>query len=84
MAREIFESLADGEFFNKLPAVQDERDAIFYVAAEGDISTDLLSHCKGGSLSCGSRTSLSIFFFLKGHNLHENFVTTFCYKHFVC
>lgn len=30
-------------FFNKLPTVQDEIDVIFYFAAEGDISTNLLS-----------------------------------------
>ena len=42
-AREILVSFAEGEFFTKLPEVEDNIDVVTYVAAEGDISTDLLS-----------------------------------------
>ena len=43
IAREILESYAQAEFFTKLPEVDEEIDVVTYVAAEGDISTDLLS-----------------------------------------
>ncbi|MEL6311062.1 MAG: bifunctional aconitate hydratase 2/2-methylisocitrate dehydratase, partial [Pseudomonadota bacterium] len=43
IAREVLESYADAEFFTKLPDVDEEIDVVTYVAAEGDISTDLLS-----------------------------------------
>ena len=42
-AREILESYAQGEFFTKLPEVEEEIEVVTYVAAVGDISTDLLS-----------------------------------------
>jgi len=43
IAREILESYAAAEFFTKLPDIEDEIKVVTYVAAEGDISTDLLS-----------------------------------------
>ncbi|WP_439530660.1 bifunctional aconitate hydratase 2/2-methylisocitrate dehydratase [Pannonibacter sp.] len=43
VARDILESYAKAEFFTKLPPVEDEIKVVTYVAAEGDISTDLLS-----------------------------------------
>ncbi|MEO0819150.1 MAG: bifunctional aconitate hydratase 2/2-methylisocitrate dehydratase [Pseudomonadota bacterium] len=43
IAREVLESYADAEFFTKLPEIDEEIDVVTYVAAEGDISTDLLS-----------------------------------------
>ena len=38
----MLESFAAGEFFTQLPEVENEIDVVTYVAAEGDISTDLL------------------------------------------
>ena len=43
IARDILESYAKAEFFTKLPDIEDEVKVVTYVAAEGDISTDLLS-----------------------------------------
>jgi len=43
VAKEILESYAQAEFFTKLPEVEDEIKVVTYVAAEGDISTDLMS-----------------------------------------
>jgi len=43
IAREILESYAKAEFFTKLPDVEETIDVVTYIAAEGDISTDLLS-----------------------------------------
>ncbi len=43
VARELLESYAQAEFFTKLPEIEDEIQVVTYVAAEGDISTDLLS-----------------------------------------
>ncbi|MFD2603162.1 bifunctional aconitate hydratase 2/2-methylisocitrate dehydratase [Flavobacterium suzhouense] len=43
IAKEILESYAQAEFFTKLPEVPEEIKVVTYVAAEGDISTDLLS-----------------------------------------
>ncbi len=43
LAKEILESYSKAEFFTKLPEVQEKIDVVTYVAAEGDISTDLLS-----------------------------------------
>ncbi|MDA5094230.1 bifunctional aconitate hydratase 2/2-methylisocitrate dehydratase [Aliiroseovarius sp. KMU-50] len=43
IAKEILESYANAEFFTKLPEVEEEIKVVTYVAAEGDISTDLLS-----------------------------------------
>ncbi|MEM7471467.1 MAG: bifunctional aconitate hydratase 2/2-methylisocitrate dehydratase [Pseudomonadota bacterium] len=43
VARDILESYAEAEFFTKLPEVQEEVKVVTFVAAEGDISTDLLS-----------------------------------------
>ncbi|TYR32155.1 bifunctional aconitate hydratase 2/2-methylisocitrate dehydratase [Sphingobacterium phlebotomi] len=43
IAREILESYAKAEFFTELPEVPEEIKVITYIAAEGDISTDLLS-----------------------------------------
>ena len=42
-AKEILESYAKAEFFTKLPEVDEEIQVVTYIAAEGDISTDLLS-----------------------------------------
>ncbi|MEM6941012.1 MAG: bifunctional aconitate hydratase 2/2-methylisocitrate dehydratase [Pseudomonadota bacterium] len=43
VARGILESYADAEFFTKLPEIDEEIEVVTYIAAEGDISTDLLS-----------------------------------------
>ncbi len=43
IAREVLESYAKAEFFTKLPDVEDEIEVVTFIAAEGDISTDLLS-----------------------------------------
>ncbi len=43
VAKDILESYAKAEFFTKLPEVEDEIKVVTYIAAEGDISTDLLS-----------------------------------------
>ncbi|MGB0659864.1 MAG: bifunctional aconitate hydratase 2/2-methylisocitrate dehydratase [Mangrovicoccus sp.] len=43
VAKEIVESYAKAEFFTKLPEIEDEIKVVTYIAAEGDISTDLLS-----------------------------------------
>ncbi|NIY97869.1 bifunctional aconitate hydratase 2/2-methylisocitrate dehydratase [Salipiger sp. HF18] len=43
IAKDILESYAKAEFFTKLPEVDDEIEVVTYIAAEGDISTDLLS-----------------------------------------
>lgn len=43
IAKEILESYAKAEFFTKLPDVDEEIKVVTYVAAEGDISTDLMS-----------------------------------------
>ncbi|MBS0986495.1 bifunctional aconitate hydratase 2/2-methylisocitrate dehydratase [Acetobacter thailandicus] len=43
VAKDVLESYARAEFFTKLPAVEDEIKVVTFIAAEGDISTDLLS-----------------------------------------
>ena len=43
VATDILESYAKAEFFTKLPEIEDEIKVVTYIAAEGDISTDLLS-----------------------------------------
>lgn len=43
IAKDILESYAKAEFFTKLPDVEEEIKVVTYVAAEGDISTDLMS-----------------------------------------
>ncbi len=43
IAKDILESYAKAEFFTKLPDVDEEIEVVTYIAAEGDISTDLLS-----------------------------------------
>ena len=43
VAKAILESYAQAEFFTKLPEVVEEIKIVTYIAAEGDISTDLLS-----------------------------------------
>ncbi|MEE4301925.1 MAG: bifunctional aconitate hydratase 2/2-methylisocitrate dehydratase [Pseudomonadales bacterium] len=43
VAKELLESYAAAEFFTKLPEIEDQIKVVTYVAAEGDISTDLLS-----------------------------------------
>lgn len=43
VAKELLESYANAEFFTKLPDIEDEIKVVTYVAAEGDISTDLMS-----------------------------------------
>ncbi|MBT0958673.1 bifunctional aconitate hydratase 2/2-methylisocitrate dehydratase [Alphaproteobacteria bacterium KMM 3653] len=43
VARDILESYSKAEFFTKLPEIEEEVKVVTYIAAEGDISTDLLS-----------------------------------------
>ncbi|MET1415949.1 bifunctional aconitate hydratase 2/2-methylisocitrate dehydratase [Roseibium sp. HPY-6] len=43
IAKDIVESYAKAEFFTKLPEIDEEIKVVTYIAAEGDISTDLLS-----------------------------------------
>ncbi len=43
VAKELLESYAKAEFFTKLPEIEEEIKVVTYIAAEGDISTDLLS-----------------------------------------
>lgn len=43
VAKDILESYAKAEFFTNLPEVPEEIKVVTYIAAEGDISTDLLS-----------------------------------------
>ncbi|MEM0900683.1 MAG: bifunctional aconitate hydratase 2/2-methylisocitrate dehydratase [Pseudomonadota bacterium] len=43
IAKDILESYAKAEFFTKLPDVDEVVKVVTYIAAEGDISTDLLS-----------------------------------------
>ena len=43
IAKDILESYAKAEFFTKLPEIAEKIDVVTYIAAEGDISTDLLS-----------------------------------------
>jgi len=43
IADDILQSYAKAEFFTKLPEVDEEIEVVTYIAAEGDISTDLLS-----------------------------------------
>ena len=43
VAKDLLESYAKAEFFTKLPDVDEEIKVVTYIAAEGDISTDLLS-----------------------------------------
>ncbi|MTI43398.1 aconitase [Roseibium hamelinense] len=43
IAKDILESYVQAEFFTKLPNIEEEIKVVSYVAAEGDISTDLLS-----------------------------------------
>jgi len=43
VAKDVLQSYADAEFFTKLPEIEEEIDVVTYVAAEGDISTDLMS-----------------------------------------
>jgi len=43
VAKDLLESYAKAEFFTKLPAIDEEIKVVSYIAAEGDVSTDLLS-----------------------------------------
>ena len=43
VAKNIIESYAKGDFFTKLSKIDEEIKVVTYVAAEGDISTDLMS-----------------------------------------
>ena len=43
VAKQLLESYAKAEFFTNLPEIEEEIEVVTYVAAEGDISTDLLS-----------------------------------------
>ena len=43
IAKQLLESYAQAEFFTNLPEIEEEIEVVTYVAAEGDISTDLLS-----------------------------------------
>ena len=43
VAKELLESYAKAEFFTKLDDIPEKIDVVTYIAAEGDISTDLLS-----------------------------------------
>ncbi len=43
VAKNILQSYSRAEFFTKLPEIENEIKVVTYIAAEGDISTDLLS-----------------------------------------
>ena len=43
IAADILQSYAEAEFFTKLPDMEEKIKVVSYIAAEGDISTDLLS-----------------------------------------
>lgn len=43
IAKDLLQSYANAEFFTKLPDIDEKIDVVTYIAAEGDISTDLLS-----------------------------------------
>ncbi|GLR71913.1 bifunctional aconitate hydratase 2/2-methylisocitrate dehydratase [Agaribacter marinus] len=43
IATDILESYARADFFTNLPEIEEKVDVVTYIAAEGDISTDLLS-----------------------------------------
>lgn len=43
IAKQLLESYAKAEFYTNLPDINDEIKVVTYVAAEGDISTDLMS-----------------------------------------
>ncbi|MEM1299522.1 MAG: bifunctional aconitate hydratase 2/2-methylisocitrate dehydratase, partial [Pseudomonadota bacterium] len=43
IATDLLDSYAKAEFFTKLPDIEEEVEVVTYIAAEGDISTDLLS-----------------------------------------
>ncbi|MEM7527005.1 MAG: bifunctional aconitate hydratase 2/2-methylisocitrate dehydratase [Pseudomonadota bacterium] len=43
IAEDILQSYAKAEFFTKLPDIEEKIEVVTYVAAEGDVSTDLLS-----------------------------------------
>jgi len=43
IAKDILESYTNAEFFTKLDDIPEKIDVVTYIAAEGDISTDLLS-----------------------------------------
>jgi aconitate hydratase 2/2-methylisocitrate dehydratase len=43
IAKDVLESYAKAEFFTKLDDIPEKIDVVTYIAAEGDISTDLLS-----------------------------------------
>ncbi|MEC9098382.1 MAG: aconitase family protein, partial [Pseudomonadota bacterium] len=43
VAKNILQSYSKAEFFTKLPDIENEIKIVTYIAAEGDISTDLLS-----------------------------------------
>ncbi|MEN0000352.1 MAG: bifunctional aconitate hydratase 2/2-methylisocitrate dehydratase, partial [Pseudomonadota bacterium] len=43
IAQDILVSYSNAEFFTKLPEIDEEVKVVTYIAAEGDISTDLLS-----------------------------------------
>ncbi|MEQ3730299.1 MAG: bifunctional aconitate hydratase 2/2-methylisocitrate dehydratase [Tateyamaria sp.] len=43
VATDLLDSYAKAEFFTKLPEIDEEIKVVTYIAAEGDISTDLLS-----------------------------------------
>jgi len=43
IATSILESYSQAEFFTKLPEIDEKIEVVTYIAAEGDISTDLLS-----------------------------------------
>ncbi len=43
LAEDILKSYANAEFFTNLPEIEEEIQVVTYVAAEGDISTDLMS-----------------------------------------
>ncbi|MEM1276831.1 MAG: bifunctional aconitate hydratase 2/2-methylisocitrate dehydratase [Pseudomonadota bacterium] len=43
IAEDVLTSYSNAEFFTKLPDIEEEIEVVTYIAAEGDISTDLLS-----------------------------------------
>ncbi len=43
IAKDILQSYSNAEFYTSLPEVKEEIEVVTYIAAEGDVSTDLLS-----------------------------------------
>ena len=52
VAKDVLQSYANAEFFTKLPDIEEEVEVVTYVAAEGDISTDLFVSGQSGPFPC--------------------------------